>query len=179
MQAGKKNGSARDEYLYFYSQNKPTAYLLADDVILGRVPIKSVLDMSKYEYFCGTANSPSWTTNIAKRMPGFTAKDQCFRLYVTYNPGLNRYFLITSTGFSSSYIAGLYNNLGIYESVNPWGPWYTVYWNDNWSSWSTFCPQMVSKWISLDGKSFWLLYSCFPNGPYKFNVQKVTLTISD
>ena len=182
MQAGKQNRSAKDKYLYFYTQNKPTAYLLADDVILGRVLARNVLDMSKYEYFTGTSGSPSWTTTIGNRKPVFIAKGQCYRVYVTYNPGLKRYFLITSTG-GTEYdgeirMAGKLHNLGIYESANPWGPWYTVYWNDYFSPWGTFCPQMLPKWISSDGKTFWLLYSCWPNGPYKFNLQKVSMTLS-
>lgn len=182
MQAGKQNGSAKDEYLYFYSQNKPTAYLIADNVIMGRVLAKNVLDMSKYEYFNGTTTSPSWTNKIANRTPVFTATGQCYRVYVTYNPGLNRYFLSTSTGGAEydgeTKVVGKLHNLGIYESENPWGPWYTVYWNDYYSPYGTFCPQVLPKWMSPDGKSFWLLYSCWPNGPYKFNLQKVTLTVA-
>ena len=41
-----------------------------------------------------------------------------------------------------------------------------------------FKPLIPSKWISDDGMSFYLLYSCFPKGPYKFNVQKCNLEIS-
>jgi len=179
MQSGKNNSSAQDGYLYFYSQNQPKAYLLADNVILGRVPTNHVLDKSNYQYFTGTMENPSWSPNIDKREPVFLAEKQCYRLYVTYNPALNRYFLLTANGDGLMTNYGGTHNLGIYESENPWGPWKTVYWNDSFhKSWSVFGPQIVPKWISNDGKIFYLLYSNFPNGPYKFNLQKVILTIS-
>lgn len=179
MQAGKNNSSAQDGYLYFYSPNQPKAYLLADNVILGRVPINSVLDKSKYQYFSGTFENPSWSSDIESRKPAFTAERQCYRLYVSYNPALNRYILLTANGDGLMTNYRGTHNLGIYESGNPWGPWKTVYWNDSFhSNWSVFGPQIVPKWISSDGKTFYLLYSNFPKGPYKFNLQKVSLSLS-
>jgi len=40
-----------------------------------------------------------------------------------------------------------------------------------------FAPDIPSKWISADGTSFYLLYSCIPNGPYQFNLQRCSLTL--
>ena len=180
MQAGKNNGSAQDGYLYFFSQDQPKAYLLADHVILGRVPQNNVLDKSKYQYFTGTAENPSWSLIISSRKPAFTAEKQCYRLYVTYNPPLNRYFLLTANGDGLMTGYKGTHNLGIYEAVNPWGPWKTVYRNNSFhKTWSVFGPQMVPKWINSDGKTFYLLFSNFPNGPYKFNLQKVVLKTAD
>jgi len=178
MQAGKNNSAAQDKYLYFYSQNQPKAYLLADNVILGRVPINSVLDKSEYQYFTGTVENPSWSSDIEIRKPAFTAERQCYRLFVSYYPALKRYILLTANGDGLMTNYKGTHNLGIYESVNPWGPWKTVYWNDSFhSNWSVFGPQIVPKWISSDGKTFYLLFSNFPRGPYKFNLQKVSITL--
>jgi hypothetical protein len=180
MQAGKNNSAAPDGYLYFYTQDQPKAYLLADNTLLGRVPVMSVLKKSEYEYFSGSAGNPSWSRDINKRKPAFSAEKQCYRLFVTFNPALKRYFLLTANGDGLMTGYKGTHNLGIYESVNPWGPWKTVYRNNSFHPhWSVFGPQMVPKWISNDGKTFWLLYSNFPNGPYKFNLQKVTLTLSE
>ena len=180
MQSGKNNSSAQDNYLYFYSQDQPKAYLLANNVILGRVPKNQVLEKSEYQYFSGTTENPSWTSDIKSRKPAFLADKQCYRLYVTYNPSLERYFLLTANGDGLMTNYEKTHNLGIYESLNPWGPWKTVYWNNAFhTNWSVFGPQMVPKWISNDGKTFYLLYSNFPNGPYKMNIQKVTLKVSD
>jgi hypothetical protein len=43
---------------------------------------------------------------------------------------------------------------------------------------SRFQPRIPPKWTSEDGKTFHLLYSCFPKGPYQFNVQKCSLELS-
>jgi len=40
-----------------------------------------------------------------------------------------------------------------------------------------FAPHIPSKWISDDGRTFYLLYSCIPNGPYQFNVQRCTVRL--
>ena len=77
MQAGKNNSAAQDGYLYFYSQDQPKAYLLADNVILGRVSINSILDKSEYQYFNGTEENPSWSPGIHSRKSGFSAEKQC------------------------------------------------------------------------------------------------------
>lgn len=176
VQAGQNNAAAPDDYLYFYSQDAPKAYLLADGALLGRVPGASLLDRTRYEYFCGEPGRPAWTGEIAQRKPAFRAPGQCYRLSVTYNPVLKRYFMLTANGdHAMTRYAGTHN-LGIYEAPQPWGPWATVYWSDAFQpEWNVFHPQMVPKWVAPDGLSFYLLYSCYNQGPYKMNLQKVTL----
>jgi hypothetical protein len=177
MQAGKNNSSAPDNFLYFYCPNKPKAYQCADTAVLGRVKKTVVLDKSKYEYFCGSARAAAWSFKVGQAGPVFIATGQCYRLFVTYNPFLKRYFLLTANGDSMSEAYQNTHNLGIYESKNPWGPWFTVYWNNAFlPDWNVWGPQMVSKWIKPDdGTLFYMAYSCFDKGPYKFNYQKVTL----
>lgn len=183
MQAGKNNSAAQDNYLYFYSQNAPTAYQVADTVIMGRVDKTHVKEKSVYHYFAGldSKGNALWTADIALRKPIFSAQGQCYRVFVTYNPVLRRYFLLTANGDSldSNWIAGHQtHNLGIYEALTPWGPWHTVYYNDYFqTNMNVFAPQMVSKWIAADGKSFYLLYSSQKAGPYRFNLQKVNLNV--
>ncbi len=41
-----------------------------------------------------------------------------------------------------------------------------------------FQPRIPPKWISDDGKSFYLLYSCFPEGPYQFSLQPCVLELN-
>lgn len=183
MQAGKDNAAAQDHYVYFYSQNTPTAYQVADTVIMGRVDTTHVKEKSAYHYFAGLDDKGNalWTEDIARRKPVFRAYRQSYRVFVTYNPALRRYFLLTANGDSldSNWIAGHQtHNLGIYEALTPWGPWHMVYSNDSFqTNMNVFAPQMVSKWIAADGKSFYMLYSSQRAGPYRFNLQKVTLNV--
>jgi sugar phosphate isomerase/epimerase len=177
VQSGKGNASAPDEFLYFCSQDNPSAYQLSDHALLGRVHREAVLDRARYEYFCGMEGRPAWSKNIADRKPAFIAKGQCYRLNITYNLALKRYLLLTSIGGGGISGHKGTHDLGIYESEHPWGPWRTVYWDDRFHPDSgVFAPQIVPTWISEDGKTCWLLYSCYPKGPYKFNLQRLALT---
>src|SRR5207249_811413 len=62
MQAGKNDAAARDTYLYFYSQDTPTAYQVADSVIMGRVAKTLAKMKSAYQYFAGLdgKGNPRW-----------------------------------------------------------------------------------------------------------------------
>jgi hypothetical protein len=65
------------------------------------------------------------------------------------------------------------SHFGLFESPNPWGPWATVTYIKDWGMPETrFAPHIPPKWISDDGTSFYLLYSCIPKGPYRFNIQR-------
>ena len=156
---------------------KSSAYQLSDHVLLGRVHREAILDRARYEYFSGMEGRPAWSKNIADRKPAFTAKGQCYRLNITYSPALKRYLLLTANGGGGISGHKGTHDLGIYESERPWGPWRTVCWDARFQpDWGVFAPQIVPAWISEDGKTCWLLYSCYPQGPYKFNLQRLTLT---
>lgn len=180
MQAGKNNASAQDGYLYFYSQDTPTAYQVANTVILGRVDKAHAREKSAYQYFTGLdeRGAPTWSSAIALRKPVFSAHAQSYRVFASYAPSLKRYFLLTANGdgLNSNWKSGhATHNLGIYEAPLPWGPWHTVYYNDHFQS--VFAPQMVPKWIAADGQSFYLLYSSLSPSLYRFNLQRVHLTV--
>jgi len=68
--------------------------------------------------------------------------------------------------------------LGVFDAPNPWGPWTTVAYLEQWGApENRFQPQIPAKWIESDGLSFYLQYSCFPNGPYRFNAQRASLIL--
>jgi hypothetical protein len=180
LQAGKGNAAAPDNYLYFYSQAGPTSYKLADQVILGRVPKTAVLDRTRYEYFSGTPELPAWSPDIRDGKPALTAIGECYRPSGIYNPALKRYFLLTANGGGMLDGHPGTHTLGIYESAHPWGPWRTVCRDEHFQpQWGVFAPQIVPAWISDDGKTGWLLYSCWPKGPYKFNLQRLVLATAE
>lgn len=177
IQAGRSHAAAADGYVYFCSHGGPTAYRVSDHIVVGRVKKESILDRSKYEYFSGTEGNAAWSPDVRACKPAFSAPGQCYRPYGIYNAALKRHFMLTSNGGGIMEGHAGTHDLGIYESANPWGPWRTVYWNGHFQpQWGVFSPQIVPAWISEDGKTCWLLYSCWPKGPYKFNLQRVVLT---
>jgi hypothetical protein len=82
---------------------------------------------------------------------------------MTYFPALGRYILRQAHG-GVTYCTGMgqVQKLAVYESVNPWGPWYTVAYYNAWGSFGDSCAlwySIVPKWISTDGTTFWMSFS--------------------
>ena len=75
--------------------------------------------------------------------------------------------------------------LGFWSAPHPWGPWTQIHEEKEWTpagdkNARAYQPQIASKWIAADGKSFWLVWTDFqfvgPQRPYySFNTQKVEL----
>jgi hypothetical protein len=87
--------------------------------------------------------------------------------------------LLTATSGAPRWAGTDEKYLGVFEASTPWGPWRTVKQVHGWGGdQNRFQPRVPPKWISDDGKSFYLLYSCFPEGPYEFNVQNCSLELS-
>jgi hypothetical protein len=179
LNAGRNYERAIDDYLYFYTQDQPVAYVASDSVIMGRVHRSRAQDKASYEFCCGfdAHGEPQWSHAIDERKPILTDPGRVYRVYVDYNHGIDRYILLTACGggLSENY-RGSGHNLGIYESPRPWGPWSTVFWTDEWDRLENrFAPHIPAPWISDDGLTFYIVFSCNPKGSYKMNAQKVTL----
>lgn len=179
MQAGRDHTAAPDSFLYFHSHAGPTAYLLSDHLVLGRVRREAVLDRSAYEFFCGSEGQPAWSRDSRDLRPMFTAPGQCYRPYVTWHAGARRHLLVTANGGGILKGHPGTHHLGIYESATPWGPWRTVHWEERFQpAWGVFAAQIAPAWMEDDGRTCWLAYSCWPTGPYKLNLQRVSLTFA-
>ena len=92
---------------------------------------------------------------------------------VVYSPSINRYLLTSHHG----YFVGRF---GFFDSPNPWGPWTTVGYYNNWQGLGKFKAGMAhsfpSKWISQDGKIMYMIYSGAGNWD-SFNLMKVKLEL--
>jgi hypothetical protein len=161
VQFGKDHASARDSYVYLCGkkENQPGAAYLA------RVPKSDsdMLDQSTYEYLTGqSGTNGSWSPDISEAWAFFndpsTTGEFQDRLgpWITYHSGLDKYILMHSHHYGG--------DLGIFESDNPWGPWYTVdYYSGNFlgGGFGTTCPlnyQIVPKWCR--GDTVWMIFSC-------------------
>lgn len=174
LNAGQDFGARQDGYAYFYSPDGPSAYIAYPNLMMARVPVGSITNPATYQYFGGLDGSgqPIWTTSFAARGSCFSNGAGIFRPSVVYNPGIGRYLLTMTNAYNAPS-----NYLGVFEAPKPWGPWTQVAYINGWGyPENRFQPQIPSKWISADGLSFYIQYSCYPNGPYQFNIQRATIS---
>lgn len=169
---GQNYGGARDGYVYMYSPNTPSAYNETNNAVLARVLKNQITNRNAYEFFNGfDANgNPLWITDIAQRKAVFTFPGGSNRLDVTYNAPLGRYLM---TMRSRAKTLGGLNQFSIYDAPEPWGPWTTVYYTEAWDADPGESQHIPSKWISSDGKTFYLVFA----GSDSFSVRKATLTL--
>ena len=71
--------------------------------------------------------------------------------------------------------------LGIFDAPEPWGPWTTVAYYDNWldlkgtgARREMLFINIPTKWISADGKTLWVI---FTGGQDRFNLVQATLSL--
>lgn len=171
---GKNYAGARDDYVYIYSPDADSAYEPADRMVLARVPQTRLRESTAYEYFQGLAGdgAPTWTSDIRQRGAVFENPGGCYRSGVSFDAGLRRYLwcqiLPTSRDERGPRFQG---GFGVYEAPEPWGPWRTVYYTEDWDVGPGETASFPTKWISDDGKTLHLAFS----GDDHFSVRRATL----
>ena len=163
-QFGKDYQGAPDNFLYIYF-----AFNRHPDIYLAKVDKENIFDDDEYQWFeyikeDGTA---SWTPDFQKKSTVFHDNNAyLWHLSICYNPGLKRYFL-TKPHFAArddrhDVLASI-SGLGIFDAPAPWGPWTTVFYqNDFLDTYVKFNYVIPGKFISNDGKTFWLGWSGWP-----------------
>jgi hypothetical protein len=170
---GRDYAGARDDYVYSYyigpvwgpeKATRTTAHTFdvhrPGRVYLSRVPKAAILDRTRYEFFAGTnaSGAPTWSRDVAQKQPAFAdANGVGWNLAVSYNPGLKRYMLTTE--HTESHVG----RLGIFDAPEPWGPWTTVAYENEWGNGhvevSTFYWVLPTKWLSPDGRAFTMVFT--------------------
>jgi hypothetical protein len=164
LQFGAGYAGSRDDYVYIYAPDvvqhewevqKP------GHITLMRVHRDKIGMREHYEFFTGfdSNSKPIWSKDVNARSAVFSDPNGVMRTSVSYNPGLKRYLLITQqiTRMENGYI-------GIYESIEPWGPWRTVLFENAWDTGLQTGKKNVfwnfsNKWSSADGRQFTLVYT--------------------
>ena len=172
---GKNYEGARDEYVYVYSPDGPSAYESYDRVVLARVRKRKIRERAAYEYFEGldADGRPSWTPDLSKRQGVFTNPGKCSRMDVVYHPGLKRYLMAVASNRDAGW--------GIFDAPEPWGPWTTVFYTRKWDVGKIHSYRLPSKWIGADNKT---MYVVFSGRTYKgvsydaFSVRKMELRVT-
>jgi hypothetical protein len=173
---GKDYAGARDDYVYIYSFDSDSAYVPADRMVLARTPKHRLRERDAYEFFVGVdrAGDPVWTREPAERGAVFTHPGRCYRSGITYNAALKRYLWCQILP-ESSHPQGVrfQGGFGIYEAPEPWGPWRTVFFTNEWDVGPGETSSFPAKWMSADGQTLHLLFS----GADYFAVRKARLLV--
>ena len=170
---GQDYAGARDDYVYVYSADSDSAYEPADRMVLARVPKQEIRVQAAYEFFKGldAAGQPLWTPDIRKRGAVFVHPGSCYRSGISYNAGLKRYLWCQVLPFSTDNRGPRFQGgFGIYAAPEPWGPWHTVFYTDDWDVGPGETASFPTKWMSGDGRTCYLVFS----GDDCFSVRKVT-----
>lgn len=171
---GRNYVGGRDEFVYLYSPDTETAYEPADRMVLARAPKDRLRDRTAYEFFVRLeeGGQAGWTPDIAKRGAVFTHPGRCYRSSISYNRALRRYLWVQTLP-QSRHPQGprFQGGFGIYDASEPWGPWTTLFFTEDWDVGPGETASLPTKWVSADG---WTLHLVF-SGDDAFSVRKGTL----
>ena len=172
---GRNYAGARDRYVYVYSHDADSAYEASDRMILARVPQDRILTRGSYEFFQRLEQGgPSWTRDIRRRGAVFSHAGHCYRTGITYNAGLKRYLWCQIHPHSTDHRGPRYQGgFGIYDAPEPWGPWTTAYFVQDWDTGPGETCSFPTKWMSPDGKTAHLVFS----GEDHLSVRRATFVL--
>jgi CubicO group peptidase (beta-lactamase class C family) len=155
---GKNYAGARDGFVYLYSQDSDNAYERVDRFVMARVPKDKLRERTAYEFFVKLAASgqPVWSKEIVERGAVFTNPGACYRSGISYDAGLRRYLWCQIGPGRDTRFAG---GFAIYDALEPWGPWTTVFHTDAWDVGPGETNSLPTKWMSDDGSSVHLVFS--------------------
>ncbi len=135
-----------------------SSWITGDQIYLIRVTptIENINDPSKYEYFGGydVQGNPLWVNDFKKIRPLLEWNNKMGCVTITYNAPLKKYLMCVTDGGNTCAKMDTY----ILESDQMTGPWKIVTYMKEMGEQAYFV-NIPSKYISQDGKTFWLLYS--------------------
>jgi len=172
---GRNYAGARDNFVYLYSHDSDSAYEPADRMVMARVPEDKIIKREAYEFFQGIDDSGRavWTRDIGEMKAVFINPGRCYRSGISHNTGLKRY-LWCQTIYDKDDMR-FKGGIGIFDAPEPWGPWTTVYYTEQWDVGPGETSCLPTRWMSKDGRSNYLLFS----GDDCFSVRKAEFKIND
>jgi hypothetical protein len=167
-----RNGGS---HLFMVSTNHSDAYTSTDDMILTRVPAShdQIVDRRAYEFYSGSNAQEAWTADIGLRTSVFHNPGRCFRHRITYNDKIGRYvWLQVIDKGENRFMSGPNDGgrFGVYEAPEPWGPWKTMFFTENWDHPAGETAGFPTKWM-IDSETMWWVSSAYD----AFSVRKATL----
>jgi hypothetical protein len=120
-----------------------------------------------FEYWAGLErDAPVWSKSEADAQAVFTDQNVKYGTFTTasvlYDAPLSRYLLAAWHGPATGQI-------GFFEAQTPWGPWSTVAYYEDWEGLNETAGEATglsipTKWMSSDGRTFWVVFSGVNNG---------------
>ncbi len=177
---GKDYAGARDDFVYAYSHDHPRADTPADHFILTRAPKNKLTERAAWEWFekLDARGQPRWTPDLARRGAVFQNPGACLRSAMTYNAPLRRYLWwqqlpqppgATNDRADTRFAGGF----AVYDAPEPWGPWTTAFFTDQWDVGPGEHGDFPAKWMSADGRTVHLVFS----GEDSFSARRATLEL--
>jgi len=165
---GRDSLSAQPDHLYlYYQRTDDDRHLYLQRISSGQL-ITDPANGGKFEYFTGTTwllHTPRWSSDEKQAVPIFFDRNHVEGASAVYDAPLNRYLLTTGHYASGNDDDSSAGQVGIFEAPNPWGPWSTLGYYENWGNLQAetagdyLSLRIPSKWISADGKTVWAVFS--------------------
>jgi hypothetical protein len=176
-------------YVYVWGQEQPDKGAKAKSLYATRVPVGKIRRTEIREYtpffsrpFDVPLDSNGKPLSVPQDTTGrFRDTNGVALAGIVYNAGIKR-FLMTC------YHTGP-GQLGVFEGENPWGPWNTIAYYENWGGMGTegegLSCEFPQKWMSADGLTLWCIFSSYGDGAKRginthdrFNLVRVKLKTS-
>jgi hypothetical protein len=168
-------------YVYLFGPKQIAQRSGSNSLYLARAPQGKIRERAAFLFFSGldASGQAAWQEDPALAQPIFSDSNGVAPAGMVYDPGLRRFLLTTfHTGPGQ---------LGLFEAPQPWGPWSTVAYYENWGGMGTvgegLTCEFPQKWMSEDGATLWAIFSAYGDGAKqginahdRFNLVKVTLS---
>ncbi len=164
---GPNYAGARDDRVYVFSPDTPSAYRPGDAVVLARAPRDRLREQAAWEFYAGrdAQGRPRWSATAADRAPVLRLPGRCHRLSVSYCAPWKRYLLVMTLppgrlkhdgGAGDLRFQG---GLALFDAPEPWGPWTTVHYRTHWDAAPGESARLPTAWMDPQGRDAWLLHS--------------------
>jgi hypothetical protein len=170
------------DYVYLYGVKRSAKPQMIGRTYLARVPAMNITNRASYEFFrgIGSDGKAMWTADWNESVAVFTDTNSDTICSAVYAPALKRYLL-------GSFHRGP-GQLGVFDSANPWGPWTTVCYYEDFGRMGATGEGLIcefpQKWMSADGLTLWCVFSGYGdgakigiNGHDRLNLIKATLEL--
>jgi len=185
IDVGQDRAGEPPSYVYLYFQRDGDTHHLYLERIHPELLIADPIAGRRFEYFTGTSwfsRRALWSAREEDAVAVFTDGNNVQGASAVYDAPLRRYLLTTGHYASGNDDDSSAGQVGIFEARNPWGPWRTIAYYEDWAglkaetSGDFLSLRIPSKWIGSDGKTLWAVFSGLKSFD-SFNLVRGTLDL--